>query len=109
MESMRSPLNPTDLAVMSEQQGQQIDPQRTTVRELFAMQGVDVDGPVIQLVQKMEKDMGNANPANKMQAMAQSAPAPNPMDAKMQGGSAGGPGGPGGAPPEDPLAALMGG
>lgn len=102
MESMRSPLNPTDMAAMQEQ-GPPIDPNQTTVREVLAMQGIDVDGPVSQLVKFSRKQMQNADMGNKMQAMGQSAPAPNPMDQKMGGGGQPAP------PPDDPMAQLMGG
>jgi hypothetical protein len=102
MESMRSPLNPADLAVMNEQ-GPQIDPNTTTVRQLFEMQGINVDGPVIQLVHKLEQDVGNADMGNKVNAMAQAGPAQNPLEAKMGGAGAPPP------PPDDPLGMLMGG
>lgn len=104
MENMRSPMNKTDMAAMMQQaQEAPIDPTRMTVRELFAKQGIDVDGPVTQLLQKAKQDMSNADPAMKAQAMANAAPVPNPLKGRGPGGPPPGPGG----MPEDPMARLM--
>lgn len=100
MDQMRSPMNPADMAAMSEQ-GPQIDPSTTTVRQLMEMQGINVDGPVSQLIEKVQEMEGNADMGNKMEAMAGAPPAPNPMTAKMQQG--GMPPGGGGSPGLDDI------
>ena len=64
--------NPVDIAGMrSPGHPMHIDPQKTTIRDYFKQQGVDVDGPVIQLVKFAQDQAGKANPINKMQNMAQ--------------------------------------
>lgn len=88
MEGMRSPLNPTDMAAMQEQ-GPQIDPERTTVRQILEMQGIDVDGPVMQLEKLMSQQVHNADIGNKMSAVAQAPPAANPLSGGMGPGEAG--------------------
>ena len=67
-----SMFNPVDIAGMrSPGHPMHIDPQKTTIREYLTQQGVDVDGPVIQLVKFAQDQAGKANPINKMQNMAQ--------------------------------------
>lgn len=105
MDNMRSPMNPTDMAAMQEQ-GPQIDPNTTTVRELMMMQGIDVDGPVSQLIQKVQEMEHNADPVNKAQAMAQAPPMHNPMQDKMGAMPQGGPP-PGGDPGLDDILGGM--
>ena len=59
--------NPVDAAAMRE--SGEITPQ-TTIREFFAQKGVDVDGPVSQLVQFVQDQAKKAQPMGKMQAIA---------------------------------------
>ena len=89
--------NPVDIAGMrSPGHPMNIDPQKTTIRQYFQQNGVDVDGPVIQLVKFAKDQAGKANPINKMQNMAGSAnqgvPVP-PMSGGMKGPPPGGSGG----------------
>lgn len=63
----RSVLNPTDAAMMK--QDGEVTPDMT-VRDYFAKLGVDVDGPVTQLVEMGQREMQKANPMNKMQAIS---------------------------------------
>lgn len=63
----RSVMNPADLAMMKEEG--EITPDMT-IRDYFAKLGVDVDGPVVQLVELGKSQMQKANPLNKMQAIA---------------------------------------
>ena len=62
-----SALNPNDAAVMGA--SGQFTPDMT-VRDYLTKMGVDVDGPVTQLVDMAKKQMANANPLNKMRSMA---------------------------------------
>jgi hypothetical protein len=81
--------NPADAAAMK--QSGEINAQ-TTIRDFFASKGVDVDGPITQLIQFAGDQAQKANPMNKMKAMAgQSAPPGMPP---------GGPGGHQGPPPD---------
>jgi hypothetical protein len=59
--------NPTDSILMKA--SGMVTP-KTTVREFFEMQGVDVDGPVTQLTALAKKQFENANPINKMKNIA---------------------------------------
>jgi hypothetical protein len=50
-----------------------------TVRQALEKLGIDVDGPVDQLMQFAQKNVENANPLNKMKNIAQGgAPTPAP-------------------------------
>ena len=72
MKSQRSMFNAQDVTAMA--QDGTIKPDMT-VRELFQQFGVDVDGPVSQLV-KLQQDQASKNdPMKKMQALA-GGPAP---------------------------------
>jgi hypothetical protein len=44
-----------------------------SVRDFLAQQGIDVDGPVTQLVEMAKKQAMNANPMNKMRNIANDA------------------------------------
>lgn len=88
----RSVLNPTDLSMM--QQEGEITPDMT-VRDYFAKLGVDVDGPLTQLIEMGKQELQKANPLNKMQAIAGGPKAgPKPMGKPPQM--------PMGGPPEAP-------
>lgn len=63
----RSMFNPTDMSMMK-QEGE-ITPDMT-IRDYFSKLGVDVDGPVTQLIEMGKQQMQKANPLNKMQAIA---------------------------------------
>lgn len=69
IEDTRSMLNPTDLAAIK-QEGE-ITPDMS-IRDFFQTQGIDVDGPVSQLVEWNMKQIENADPLNKMKAIASS-------------------------------------
>lgn len=80
MKQNMSIFNPVDATAMRE--SGEIT-QQTTIREFFASKGVDVDGPISQLVQFVQDQKQKANPLGKMQAMAgqgqgQQPPAPPP-------------------------------
>lgn len=62
-----SVLNPKDANLMAN--SGQFSPDMT-VRDFLSQQGVDVDGPVTQLVELAKKQTANANPMNKMRNMA---------------------------------------
>jgi hypothetical protein len=59
--------NPMDAAMMGA--SGQVTPDMT-IRDFFKQQGVDVDGPVTQLVEMAKKQMANANPMTKMRNIA---------------------------------------
>jgi hypothetical protein len=59
--------NPVDATVMRES-GQ--FPPDMTIRDFFAQQGVDVDGPMTQLLQFVKGQAQKASPLGKMQAIA---------------------------------------
>jgi hypothetical protein len=74
VKSNMSIFNPVDIAAMKTPGNPgQIDPQTTTIREFFDQQGVDVDGPLVQLVRFAQNQRQKANPINKMQGIAQGA------------------------------------
>lgn len=68
--------NPVDAAAMRE--GGQFSPDMT-VRDFFAQQGVDVDGPVTQLLQFVKDQAKKASPLGKMQAIAGGGQPPQPQ------------------------------
>ena len=88
LKANRSVFNPVDASMMK-QEGE-IRPDMT-VREYFAKLGVDVEGPVSQLIDMAKDQMGKADPMNKMKSIA-GGPMPGP---KM--------GQPGGQPPQQPM------
>ena len=102
-----SMLNPADLAGMKGSMGGQGG---GTVREFLAKVGIDVDGPVDQLVEFGKKQLANRTGMGKMKSMAGGAPPPG---GPMPGGppSAGPPPGgpmPSGPPPGGGLKDLLG-
>lgn len=63
--------NPADAAAMKESGEITV---QTTIRDFFASKGVDVDGPITQLIQFAGDQAQKANPLNKMKAVAGQAP-----------------------------------
>lgn len=80
-----SMMSPQDAFVMAEKGMLRAD---MSVRDLFSQLGVDVDGPVSQLSEMVQRESEKANPINKMRAMADADPMMDPVEAKM--GAAGG-------------------
>lgn len=97
IEKNRSILNPTDAATMGARG--QMDP-NMPIRQWFQQFGVDVDGPVSQLVEMAKKQKANAGGLTKMQNIAQPGGG---------GAPAGPPRQPMGAPPQQGVQDLMGG
>jgi len=71
----RSMFNPTDASMMA-QEGE-IRPDMS-IREYFATLGVDVEGPVTQLIEMAKGQMQKADPMNKMKAIAGGPPQGQP-------------------------------
>jgi len=67
LKSNRSMFNPVDASMMG-QEGEVN--QNMSVREYFAKLGVDVEGPVSQLIDMAKNQMGKADPLNKMKSIA---------------------------------------
>jgi hypothetical protein len=68
--------NPADMAMMKQYGDFN---KKMTVRQALEKLGIDVDGPVEQLMQFARKNVENANPLNKMRNIAQGgAPTPAP-------------------------------
>lgn len=67
IEENRSMFNPDDLAAAATQG--QITPDMT-IRQFLEMNGMDVEGPVTQLVEWQMSQMDKADPLNKMKAIA---------------------------------------
>jgi hypothetical protein len=67
IEENRSMFNPTDLASMKT--NGEITPDMT-IRQFFESQGLDVEGPVTQLVEWQMSQIQKADPLNKMKAIA---------------------------------------
>jgi hypothetical protein len=63
VEKNLSVFNPTDAALMGS--SGKMSP-NMTVRDFLAQQGVDVEGPVTQLVELAKRQVGNADPMTKM-------------------------------------------
>ena len=74
LQANKSIFNPVDATMMG-QQGE-ISP-NMSVREYFAKMGVDVDGPLSQLIDAAKDQMAKADPINKMKSIA-GGPAPGP-------------------------------
>ena len=74
MKAQRSIFNPQDLG-RDVSEGR-LDMNRTTIRQFFQQRGLDVDGPVSQLIPWAQKQAQNATPLGKMQGATQAAPAP---------------------------------
>ena len=104
IQANQSPLNPTDMGMMVKR-GEMGDPRQQSVRQYLEQVGINVDGPVSQLVEFAEREMPKANPLEKMKRIAGGAPPPG-MGA---GPPPGGPG-MGGPPPGGPpgLRGLLG-
>lgn len=63
--------NPVDIAAMKTPGNPgYVDPESTTIRDFFAQKGVDVDGPVSQLIKFAQGERKKANPIQKMQGIA---------------------------------------
>jgi len=82
MKQMRSPMNPTDIAAMGQEQP--VDMQNMTLGQFLKTRGLDVNGPVSQLVQFVQQSQQNANVGNKMKAMSQASPAEDPLAGQAQ-------------------------
>lgn len=100
LRSKKSIFNPADMA-MAKEEGVLEMP----IREFFAMNGVDVDGPMSQMVKFVAEQAKNADPLNKMQAIARSQPPQDPLEAGQAPPPQGGKPAPGGG--GDPLERLM--
>jgi len=80
-----SVMNPQDAFLMAEKGMLRKD---MTIRELFSSLGVDVEGPVVQLADMVQRETQKANPLNKMKAVAGAGQITDPVLAKMGGGDA---------------------
>lgn len=95
--------NPTDLAASKQAKDAGkgsfagMD-ESTSVRDFLSGLGIDVEGPVTQLMQFAKQNMDKADPLNKMENIAATAP----------GGPAPGGPTPGGSPPPSPPPAAPG-
>lgn len=67
VEKNLSVFNPTDAALMGV--SGKMTP-NMSVRDFLAQQGIDVDGPVTQLVELAKRQMANADPLTKMRNIA---------------------------------------
>jgi len=67
MKEKQSFLNPSDMGAMSADGAITAD---MSIRQFLESQGMDVEGPVTQLVQWQMSQMENADPLNKMKAIA---------------------------------------
>jgi len=85
MDENLSIMNPQDAFLMAEKGMLRPD---MTIRELFSGLGVDVEGPVAQLADMVQRETQKANPLNKMKAVAGAGLMTDPVAAKMGGGSA---------------------
>lgn len=84
MDENLSVLNPQDAFVMAEKGMLRKD---MTIRELFSGLGVDVEGPVTQLAEMVQRETQKSNPLNKMKAIAGAGQMADPVAAKMGAGS----------------------
>ncbi|MFA5376774.1 MAG: hypothetical protein WC455_13580 [Dehalococcoidia bacterium] len=67
MKEKQSFLNPSDMGAMAADGAVTAD---MSIRQFLESQGMDVEGPVTQLVEWQMKQMENADPLNKMKAIA---------------------------------------
>ena len=67
MKEKQSFLNPSDMGAMSADGAITAD---MSIRQFLESQGMDVEGPVTQLVEWQMSQMENADPLNKMKAIA---------------------------------------
>jgi len=86
--------NPADAALMKSRGDVQPN---MTIRDFFQKQGLNVDGPVMQLVEFAKKQMKSASPLGKAQDIGGGAPPPGGPGG-MPPGMPGGGGPPGGSP-----------
>jgi len=84
MDENLSIMNPQDAFLMAEKGMLRPD---MTIRELFSGLGVDVEGPVAQLADMVQRETQKANPLNKMKAVAGAGLMTDPVAAKMGGGN----------------------
>jgi hypothetical protein len=87
--------NPADAALMKSRGD--IQP-NMTIRDFFQKQGLNVDGPVMQLVDFAKRQMKSASPLGKAQEIGGGAPPGGEMPQGMPPGMPGGGGPPGGSP-----------
>jgi hypothetical protein len=87
IEAQKSVLNPTDVAMMK--QDGELRPDMS-VRDYLGKMGVDVDGPVTQLLDALKGQREKANPLNKMQAIARAPSEGQPQQSGRKPMSAGG-------------------
>ncbi len=85
MDEGLSVMNPQDAFLMAERGMLRKD---MSVRELFSTLGVDVEGPVTQLSEMVQRETQKANPLNKMKAAAAASPMTDPVSSRL--GSQGG-------------------
>lgn len=85
MDEGLSVMNPQDAFLMAERGMLRKD---MSVRELFSTLGVDVEGPVTQLSEMVQRETQKANPLNKMKAAVSASPIPDPVATRL--GSQGG-------------------
>jgi hypothetical protein len=90
MRAAESFLNPADLAMKSQRGEMRPD---MSVREFLSGMGVDVDGPVSQLADKLRGQVKNATTPGKMETMASMAPQGAPAAPQGMGALMGGPNG----------------
>jgi hypothetical protein len=84
--------NPADAAMMKQEGSLNPD---MSVRQFLETQGIDVEGPVTQLLKFAKDQIDKAKPVNKMAAIAGQAAAPLPQGIPQgapQGQAMGGPG-----------------
>lgn len=78
----KSMFNPTDLAGIAE--SGEVTPDMT-IRQFIEMNGMDVEGPVTQLVEWQMSQMDKADPMNKMKAIAGQGKPPGGANMPTQG------------------------
>lgn len=87
LRATESYLNPQDMALKSARG--EIRPD-TTVREFLEGMGIDIEGPVSQFNEAMQKQVSNASTPGKMQSMAAMAPQQAPAAPQGLGSLMGG-------------------
>lgn len=85
MDENLSIMNPQDAFLMAEKGMLRKD---MTIRELFSSLGVDVEGPVVQLADMVQRETQKANPLNKMKAVSGAGQMADPVAVKAGGGNA---------------------
>ena len=89
-EKNRSMLNPIDAASMASS-GEVGDPRNMSVADFLQSQGIDMNGPAIQLAQWAKKQVDNSNNVNKINNIANDARQGAPGGASQAGPTAGRP------------------